>query len=72
MPDTQGYYKTLGISKTASEDEIKKAYRKLALKTHPDRNKAPDAEAQFKRVNEAFEVLSDVEKRKIYDQFGEE
>ena len=65
------YYKTLGVSKTADDNEIKKAYRKLALKYHPDRNKEAGAEEQFKKVNEAFEVLSDKEKRKVYDEFGE-
>lgn len=65
------YYKVLGINKNASQDEIKKAYRKLALKYHPDKN--PDnkeAEAQFKLANEAYEVLGNPEKRKKYDQLG--
>ncbi|XP_075217307.1 dnaJ protein homolog 1 [Lycorma delicatula] len=66
------YYKILGISKGASDDDIKKAYRKLALKYHPDKNKAPGAEEKFKEVAEAYEVLSDKKKRDIYDQFGEE
>jgi len=67
----EDYYKTLGIEKTASADDIKKAYRKLALKYHPDRN--PDnkeAEEKFKRISEAYAVLSDAEKRKQYDNFG--
>lgn len=65
------YYKILGVSKTASQDEIKKAYRKLALKFHPDRNPGDDAsEQKFKDVSAAYEVLSDTEKRKSYDQFG--
>lgn len=64
------YYEVLGVSKTASSDEIKKAYRKLAKEYHPDRNKAPDAEQKFKEVNEAYEVLSDDKKRANYDQFG--
>jgi len=66
------YYKILGISKGAADDEIKKAYRKLALKFHPDKNKAPGAEEQFKLVAEAYEVLSDKKKREVYDQYGEE
>lgn len=64
------YYKTLGVSRNASQDEIKRAYRKLARKYHPDVNKAADAEDRFKDVNEANEVLSDPEKRKSYDQLG--
>ncbi|XP_070564160.1 dnaJ homolog subfamily B member 4-like [Ptychodera flava] len=66
------YYKILGISKGASEDEIKKAYRKMALKYHPDKNKAPDAEEKFKDIAEAYEVLSDKDKREIFDKYGEE
>jgi len=66
------YYKTLGISKSASEDDIKKAYRKMALNYHPDKNKSPGAEEKFKEVAEAYEVLSDPEKRKLYDKYGEE
>lgn len=66
------YYKILGISRTANDDEIKKAYRKLALKFHPDKNKAPSAEERFKEIAEAYEVLSDKKKRDIYDQYGEE
>ena len=66
------YYKILGISKSATEDEIKKAYRKLALKFHPDKNKAPGAEDKFKEVAEAYEVLSDKKKRDVFDQYGEE
>jgi curved DNA-binding protein len=65
------YYKVLGVSKNASQDEIKKAYRKLAVKYHPDKNAAnKEAENKFKEINEAHEVLSDPEKRKKYDQLG--
>jgi DnaJ-class molecular chaperone len=64
------FYKVLGISKSASPDEIKKAYRKLALQYHPDRNKGKEAEEKFKEVNQAYEVLSDPQKRQTYDQFG--
>ncbi len=70
MADKRDYYEVLGIAKGASDDEIKKAYRKLAKKYHPDVNKAPDAEAKFKEINEAYEVLSDPQKRQTYDQFG--
>lgn len=66
------YYKILGIAKGASDDDIKKAYRKQALKWHPDKNKAANAEEKFKEVAEAYEVLSDPKKREIYDQYGEE
>ena len=66
----QDYYKTLGVSKDADEKEIKKAFRSLAMKYHPDRNEDPKAEDKFKRVNEAYNVLSDPEKRSNYDRFG--
>ncbi len=66
------YYKVLGVSKTATQDEIKKAYRKLARKHHPDLNKDdPNAKAKFQEINEANEVLSDPDKRKKYDEYGE-
>lgn len=64
------YYKILGVSRDASEEEIKKAYRRLAFQYHPDRNKDPGAEEKFKEINEAYEVLSDPEKRAAYDRFG--
>ncbi|KAL1129567.1 hypothetical protein AAG570_012512 [Ranatra chinensis] len=66
------YYKILGISRNANIDDIKKAYRQLAMKYHPDKNKTPGAEERFKEVAEAYEVLSDKKKKDIYDQFGEE
>ena len=64
------YYETLGVAKTATQDDIKQAYRKLARKYHPDVSKLPDAEAKFKDINEANEVLKDPEKRAAYDQVG--
>jgi DnaJ-class molecular chaperone len=69
MPQ-KDFYDILGVNKSASQEEIKKAYRKKALEFHPDRNKAADAEAKFKEVNAAYEVLSDSQKRQNYDQFG--
>ncbi len=66
------YYEILGLSRDASEQDIKKAFRKLAMQYHPDRNKAPDAEAKFKEINEAYAVLSDPQKRSTYDRFGHE
>ena len=71
--DYRDYYGVLGVSKDASEKEIKQAFRKMARKHHPDMNPDdPSAEAKFKEVNEAYEVLSDPEKRKLFDQFGSE
>ena len=64
------YYEVLGVDKGASQDNIKKAYRKLAMKYHPDVNKDPGAEDKFKEINEAYEVLSDEQKRANYDRFG--
>ncbi|KAM9313998.1 dnaJ homolog subfamily B member 1b [Pholidichthys leucotaenia] len=66
------YYEILGIKKGASEDDIKKAYRKQALRYHPDKNKSPGAEDKFKEIAEAYDVLSDPKKKDIYDRYGEE
>jgi molecular chaperone DnaJ len=62
------YYEVLGVPRNATQEEIKKAYRRLARKYHPDFNKDPDAQEKFKEINEAYQVLSDPEKRKLYDQ----
>jgi curved DNA-binding protein len=71
MPEYKDYYKILGVSKNASQNEIKSAYRKLAMKYHPDRNHGnKEAESKFKEINEAYEVLSDSNKRKMYDNLG--
>lgn len=64
------YYKTLGVSKSATADEIKRAYRKLAVQYHPDKNKSKEAEEKFKEINQAYEVLGNPQKRQQYDQFG--
>jgi len=70
MSSKRDYYEVLGVGKGASKEEIKEAYRKLALQYHPDRNKAPDAEERFKEISEAYAILSDDVKRQQYDQFG--
>ncbi|MDO8487722.1 MAG: DnaJ domain-containing protein [bacterium] len=70
MATKRDYYDVLGVSKTASDSEIKSAYRKKALEWHPDRNKSTDAESKFKEINEAYQVLSDAKKKQTYDQFG--
>src|SRR5256886_6625926 len=72
MVEYRDYYKILGVQRTASADEIKKVYRRLARKYHPDVSKEPNAEAKFKEVQEAYEVLKDPEKRAAYDQLGSE
>lgn len=72
MPtQSRDYYEVLGVARDAGEDDLKKAYKKLALKYHPDRNSSPDAKEKFQEISAAFAVLSDAEKRKLYDQYGE-
>jgi molecular chaperone DnaJ len=66
------YYEVLGVSREASETELKKAFRRLARELHPDVNQAPDAEERFKEAAEAYEVLSDAERRRTYDAYGHE
>lgn len=71
MPEYKDYYQILGVSKNATQEEIKSAFRKLAMKYHPDKNPGnKEAEAKFKEINEAYEVLSDPQKRKLYDSLG--
>ncbi len=70
LADKRDYYEVLGVGKDASEDEIKKAYRKMARQYHPDVNKAADAEDKFKEIKEAYDVLSDDNKRATYDRHG--
>lgn len=71
MPSTKrDYYEILGVPRNATQEEIKKAFRRLARKYHPDINKDPDAQEKFKEINEAYQVLSDPEKRKLYDTYG--
>lgn len=70
MTTTRDYYDILGVSKSASGQEIKQAYRKQALQWHPDRNKSSEAEQRFKEINEAYEILSDPDKKAAFDQFG--
>src|SRR5690606_23057862 len=70
MSAKRDYYEVLGVSRTADDQEIRRAYRRLAREYHPDVNKAEDAEEKFKEVNEAYEVLSDEERRAAYDRLG--
>jgi len=70
MSAKRDYYETLGVPRNASKEDVKKAYREMALKYHPDRNKTPEAEEKFKEISEAYAVLSDDEKRMQYDQYG--
>jgi molecular chaperone DnaJ len=70
LPTKRDYYKILGVSQNATDEEIRKAFRKLAFQYHPDRNRGDGAEEEFKEVNEAYEVLSDSDKRATYDRFG--
>lgn len=70
MVTKRDFYDVLGVNKSASEAELKAAYRKQALQWHPDRNKSPEAEQKFKEINEAYEILSNTDKRAAYDQYG--
>jgi len=70
MASKKDFYETLGVSKSASADDLKRSYRKLAMEYHPDKNKTKEAEEKFKEINQAYEVLSDPQKRSTYDQVG--
>ena len=70
MADKRDYYEILGVDRSASKQELDKAYRKLAIKYHPDSSKVEDAVEKFKECSEAYEVLSDASKRERYDQYG--
>src|SRR5215211_2736267 len=71
MTTQQGdYYAVLGLDRNASPEDVKRAFRRLAMQYHPDRNKEPEAEQKFKEINQAYEILSDPDKRAAYDRFG--
>ena len=70
MSNERDYYKVLGVPRSASQEEIRTKFRRLALEYHPDRNKDPSAEGKFKEINSAYQVLSDPQKRAQYDRFG--
>ena len=70
MATKRDYYEVLGVPRTATDEEIKRAFRKLAFKYHPDRNSDDGAEARFKEISEAYEILSDTNKRTAYDNYG--
>ena len=70
MADKRDYYEVLGVDKNSDDQTIKRAFKRLAMKYHPDRNKEPGAEEKFKEINEAYAVLSDPQKRAAYDQYG--
>ena len=70
MADKRDYYEVLGVDRDATPDQIKRAFRKKAVKLHPDHNDAPDANEQFAELNEAYSVLSDEQKRSMYDRYG--
>jgi len=71
MPAKRDYYEVLGVERKSSDEEIKKAYRKLAVKFHPDKNPGdPHAEEKFKEIGEAYDVLMDADKRAAYDRYG--
>uniref|UniRef100_UPI00406DB558 Chaperone protein DnaJ 2 n=1 Tax=Thermus thermophilus TaxID=274 RepID=UPI00406DB558 len=70
MAAKKDYYAILGVPRNATQEEIKRAYKRLARQYHPDVNKSPEAEEKFKEINEAYAVLSDPEKRRIYDTYG--
>ncbi|MBI2856584.1 MAG: DnaJ domain-containing protein, partial [Chloroflexi bacterium] len=70
MSNQRDYYQVLGVPRSASQEEIRAKFRRLALEYHPDRNREPGAQEKFKEINEAYQVLSDPQKRAEYDRFG--